>query len=92
VQSHEVDPTSKATILNFLPALPKAWSQGSISGLKMRGGFEVDFQWQNGAITRAVVQSKLGNPCVIRYGGKNLALKTKAGKKYIFDAQMRPVS
>ncbi|WP_414659920.1 glycoside hydrolase family 95 protein [Horticoccus sp. 23ND18S-11] len=62
VQSH-------AGVLQLLPALPAAWPAGSVTGLKARGGFEVDLAWAGGTLTRAVVRSKLGG---------NLRLRTPA--------------
>jgi len=49
-----------------LPALPSGWKNGSITGLKARGGFEVDMQWQNGELTSATIKSSLGGSCRIR--------------------------
>jgi len=42
------------------------WKAGSISGLKARGGFEVNMQWQNGEIAKATIKSSLGGNCRIR--------------------------
>ena len=50
----------------LLPALPSAWPEGSITGLKARGGFEVDMQWKDKHLTHAVIRSALGGVCRLR--------------------------
>ena len=52
--------------IHLLPALPTLWKNGSVSGLKAIGGFEVSIQWQNGELTKASVKSTLGGNCRIR--------------------------
>jgi alpha-L-fucosidase 2 len=59
VQSH-------AGEIHLLPALPAAWREGSITGIRARNGFEVDLSWSNGKLVQAVVRSRLGGRCVVR--------------------------
>ena len=42
--------------VHLLPALPKAWGEGSVSGLKARGGYEVSISWKDGKLTNAVIK------------------------------------
>jgi len=83
---------SEVRIVDLLPTLPKEWPTGSITGICARGGFIMDLTWDNGALTRAVIHSQLGNSCVLRYGGHELELKTEAGKQYSFDGQLKPIT
>lgn len=89
LQSHLRLPDSRTHQIDLLPALPRAWPDGSVSGLCARGGFEVDMSWQAGRLTRVAVRSKLGNPCRIRYGSHAVDLATAAGGQYVFDGQLR---
>ena len=52
--------------IHLLPALPGAWKNGSVNGLKARGGFEIDIQWENGEISSAKIKSSLGGICRLR--------------------------
>lgn len=52
--------------LHLLPALPDAWKEGSIKGLKARGNFEVAINWKNHLLTRAIISSGAGGICNIR--------------------------
>jgi alpha-L-fucosidase 2 len=67
---------SHAGEINLLPALPKAWPQGSVSGLRARGGFTVDMKWKEGHVTVAELRASRTGSCKIRGMGIN-AVKVK---------------
>ncbi len=54
--------------IELLPALPKAWPEGSVSGLRARGAAEVSLSWKDGRLTEAVVTSLRGGEYLLRYG------------------------
>jgi alpha-L-fucosidase 2 len=72
LQSHENE-------LNLLPALPQAWPNGSVKGLRARGGFEVEMAWKDGQLLRATIGSKQGGPCRLRYGNTVAIVPIKPG-------------
>ena len=70
VQSH-------AGFLHVLPALPTAWTDGEVKGLRARGGFEItDMQWKDGKVVSLKVKSTLGGNLRLRTGS---ALKMANG-------------
>lgn len=68
--------------IQLLPALPDAWKNGSIEGLTARGNFEVGITWNENTLVKATILSKMGTPCVVRYGDQVLSFKTHKGKAY----------
>jgi alpha-L-fucosidase 2 len=62
--------------IHLLPALPDAWKEGSIKGLRARGGFEVEIKWSDNKPEEVTLISTLGGNCRIRsyhpLSGKNL--------------------
>ncbi len=68
--------------IHLLPALPSVWPDGKVTGLLARGGFEVDLEWSEGRLTKAVIHSRAGSRCSLRYGQTSLKFDTKQGMAY----------
>ena len=74
LQSHAGD-------IHLLPALPSALPNGRVTGLRARGGFEVDITWKDGSLVTATMRSRTGTECTVRYRDKTTTLKLREGKK-----------
>ncbi len=72
--------------LQLLPALPRAWPQGRISGVRARGGFELDIRWSAGQLESVLVTSLAGESTTLEYRGTSvpLALKRGARRQYLW--------
>jgi alpha-L-fucosidase 2 len=75
--------------VDLLPALPHAWPTGRVTGLRARGGFEVDLAWRDGKLAEVTLRSTLGGPARVRYAGKTVTLATKAGGTYRLGPQLQ---
>jgi alpha-L-fucosidase 2 len=84
LQSHLRDENGDYYI-DILPALPSKLSSGSISGLKGRGGFEINIAWENGELISTGIKSLLGNVLNVRYKGKIITKETEEDEVYAFD-------
>jgi alpha-L-fucosidase 2 len=71
--------------IELLPALPKAWPNGSVKGLRARGGFEVDVRWKESKLVNATVRSLAGGSCRLRYGAVMRDLSLAKGQSVQWD-------
>jgi alpha-L-fucosidase 2 len=60
---------SHTGVIQLLPALPSAWSEGSASGLRARGGFTVSMSWAGSSPTDARIAASVDGPCRVAAEG-----------------------
>jgi alpha-L-fucosidase 2 len=70
---------SHAGEISLLPALPTHWPNGSVSGLRARGGYEVRMKWQGGKLQSAEISNARGGTFKVRNGAKTATLTVKPG-------------
>jgi alpha-L-fucosidase 2 len=69
--------------IHLLPALPEEWKNGRIRGLRARGGFEIDFAWENGKVTSLKATSLAGQPLRLLVNGNRVDRELKKGEAFI---------
>jgi alpha-L-fucosidase 2 len=52
--------------ISLLPALPEEWRKGSIKGIRSRGNYKLDINWDKGQLTKAIIYSGSGGNCRLR--------------------------
>jgi alpha-L-fucosidase 2 len=79
---------SHAGEIQLLPALPRAWPAGSVSGLRARGGFELDVAWRDGKLASAVIRSAKAARCRVRYGDRIVELPLEPAVDVTLDGSL----
>ena len=74
--------------IDILPSLPDAVPSGKIRGIRARGGFELDFEWDEGKLIDLKVKSVSGMPLFLNYNGFKFSSDTKKGEVLHFDGQL----
>ena len=78
--------------LHLLPALPSAWPDGRVQGLRARGAFTImDLTWRAGRLVGVTVLSHLGGRCSLRSGDAVTSFTTKPGEVVVLDSALVPV-
>jgi hypothetical protein len=78
--------------IHLLPALPETWKNGVVSGLRARGGFEIDMAWKDGRLVAATIKSSEGGTSHVYYAGKAIMLKMKRGESVRLDGTLSQAS
>lgn len=77
---------SQTGVIELLPALPDAWSIGSVKGLKARGNVTVDEVWENGKLKSVTLTSPSAQKRTLKYGSKTINADIAAGKARTWNA------
>ncbi len=71
---------SQAGEIHLLPALPQAWAEGAVTGLKARGNVTVDMAWKGGKLTLATLRSPVATKATVRFSGRTQTVTLPAGR------------
>jgi alpha-L-fucosidase 2 len=83
---------SHTNAIQLLPALPGAWPEGDVAGLKARGGYEIDLSWKDGKLSRATLHAARAGAASVVYGDKHRDIRVQAGKVYHLNGQLATVN
>jgi alpha-L-fucosidase 2 len=85
LQSHE-------GFLSLLPALPKEWQQGHVTGLVARGNIEVDLYWQEGKLQKACLTPRVDGRIKVKYKDNSIDIILQTGNRITLDARLSILS
>ncbi|AYD47668.1 glycoside hydrolase family 95 protein [Arachidicoccus soli] len=75
--------------IELLPALPSDLPKGKVDGICARGGFQLDFSWENGQLQKVKIFSSAGEKCIVRYKSYTVTFNTKKGMTYNLNNQLQ---
>lgn len=81
LQSHQ-------EIIHLLPALPHEWPHGRVAGLRARGGYQIDIEWQAGQYVEAAITASKPGLCRIRYGASTVSYDLSDGELKVVSFSM----
>jgi alpha-L-fucosidase 2 len=75
--------------IDILPALPAGIPRGHVKGIRARGGFELEFSWEEGDLVTLKVISNAGSPLSIRYRDKSFSTATGKGEIFNLNSELK---
>jgi alpha-L-fucosidase 2 len=72
--------TGDAGFIHLLPALPSAFPNGKVTGLRARGGFDVSIEWAAGKLVKAIIVPRESKSITVRYAGVEKKFSATAGR------------
>jgi alpha-L-fucosidase 2 len=84
--------SGEAAFVFLLPALPATFRNGSVTGLRARGGIEMALTWQNGKLVKATLAARESKPVKVRYAGQETNFQATAGRTYVLGPDLKPIS
>jgi len=83
---------STATGIRILPALPQRWAAGSLKGVRVRGGAQVDITWKGGRLTELRLRSGQAKTYTVAYGEWIATVRLERGTPVVLDGTLRKIS
>ena len=77
--------------IRVLPALPRQWSSGSLTGIRVRGGARLDITWNNGRLTELRLHAGHAVKYRITYRDLSTSAQIQPGKPFVFDGTLREI-
>lgn len=75
--------------IKLLPALPRQWSSGSLTGVRVRGGARLDITWNDGRLTELKLQAGHAVKYRITYRDLSASAQIQPGKPFVLDGALR---
>ena len=77
--------------ITLLPALPQKWPEGSLKGVRLRGGAKGDVVWSNGRLVEFKLQSDRAMKYQVHYGTQSAAIQIQPGRTVLLDGALRRI-
>lgn len=73
--------------IHLLPALPKAWNEGSVKGIKLRGNIELEMSWRDGTLEKAILTPNREGIVKLMYNGHEEMVELSVGNTLLVDGE-----